>query len=173
MQRAGDARAARLTVLTPQRHQAGRLVLGEGDLLAAELGKTKVGNLRSQSPPMRSATRPLGVTFGERTCKCLCFARLAPRIAVAGPDSGSTLHRTLHLKDHHPTARPVNPNDLKRVDEDARHPCGAAPATGSFEARRGDASERDEHQYQQQPVQQAESGRREIRWPVDRRGKAK
>ena len=48
VQRAGDARALErlhLGVLATQGHQAGHLVLGEGDLLAAELGQTQVGDL--------------------------------------------------------------------------------------------------------------------------------
>ena len=48
MQRAGDARALerlRRAVLLAQRHQAGHLVLGELDLLAAEVGQADVGDL--------------------------------------------------------------------------------------------------------------------------------
>ena len=48
VQRAGDARAAqrlRLAELAPGRHQAGHLVLGELDLLAAERGQAEVGDL--------------------------------------------------------------------------------------------------------------------------------
>ena len=48
VERAGDARALerlRLAVLLAQRHQAGHLVLGELDLLAAELGEADVGDL--------------------------------------------------------------------------------------------------------------------------------
>ena len=48
VQRAGDARAGQrlgVGVLAAQRHQAGHLVLGELDLLAAEIGQRKVGDL--------------------------------------------------------------------------------------------------------------------------------
>ena len=48
VQRAGDAGAGqrlRRGVLLADRHQAGHLVLGEGDLLAAEVGQGEVGDL--------------------------------------------------------------------------------------------------------------------------------
>ena len=48
VQRAGDPGAGQrpdLGVLTAQRHQAGHLVLGEGDLLAAEIGQCQLGDL--------------------------------------------------------------------------------------------------------------------------------
>ena len=48
VQRAGDAGPGQrpdLGVFAAQRHQAGHLVLGEGDLLAAEIGQRKVGDL--------------------------------------------------------------------------------------------------------------------------------
>ena len=48
VQRAGDPGAGerlRVRVLLAGLHQAGHLVLGEGDLLAAELGEAEVGDL--------------------------------------------------------------------------------------------------------------------------------
>ena len=53
MQRAGDARALQrlgVGVLAADRHQAGHLVLGERDLLAAELGEREVGDLEVGGP---------------------------------------------------------------------------------------------------------------------------
>jgi hypothetical protein len=48
VQRAGDPGARQrpcLRILLAGLHQAGHLVLGEGDLLAAELGESEVGDL--------------------------------------------------------------------------------------------------------------------------------
>ena len=99
MQRAGDARALErlhLGVLATQGHQSGHLVLGEGDLLAAELGQTQVGDLEVE---------PIGMVGSQAGGECCCHETLLARnhgaARIAAPNGrtrvapwSEALHRT-------------------------------------------------------------------------------
>ena len=100
VQRADDARALerlRVGVLLAGRHQAGHLVLGEPDLLAAELGQREVGDLEVGASWVAVALMRSPCGWGVRSAAAAASSRSCLSCSKRSQSRGGDVGRTLGL----------------------------------------------------------------------------
>ncbi len=137
--------AAGLGVLAPDRHQAGHLVLGELDLLAAELGKGEVGHLEVEAHAISLSGRPLRgsllqpVTGGQQLRVLLLLER-QPLCGcdLVGPHGLGAEPRLEPVAEPVVLAQPEREADVAQLDaEGSRGARAASAGAAARPARKG------------------------------------